>query len=178
MRTLTILLLLLSSLTYGQETPNDTSKINIEQIAFNYFTEKIDETFLYYDSFVKFRIDSNKIYVFPLTRNKGSLNLHHMDKFIEGIDSSDASFDLKIDTTIYTLDLSHPSVINSKIKSHHKSNKPLDIYVVFSSRFYFKEHYYIKVIIGAKPYWKTNDAIIKLNKEGIPLDIKFTHGES
>ncbi|MCX6231207.1 MAG: hypothetical protein NTZ33_06655 [Bacteroidetes bacterium] len=163
---------------------NNSPNGSIEQNALNYFVEKINGTPIYYDGFRKFDIDSGLIYIIPHTatsKNVGlslnSFKYSRKSNFLVLHDSTDYLKVINCDTQTYRLNINHLRVKDYSNLNLEEIRKPNDISIVLTSRYYYNNYYYIRIFIYVKLDWKSYEAIIKLDSNGIPIDIIFEYGD-
>ena len=177
---LLLLILLTSSFVFSQ---NNESLLQIEQKALTYFLDNIHDTPIYYDGFENFNIDSAKIYVYPKTYTETELtirNRNYSDKreFFPLDSSSESGLSIVSDTIQYMLDLTGLRAIDASTVEIKDVREPLDLVIGLTSRYYFKEHYFVKIYINVPIEWKSNEAIVKLDTRGNPMDIRFEYGDN
>jgi hypothetical protein len=163
-------------------TNQKADTLNVEQKAFNYFISRLDSTYIYAETFKKFNTDSNIVYYTPKTFTKIGLSLNYASytkkpDFIILASQQDKSENASVDSVSYTLTSTDKKLRdNSKIK-YLDNRRSGDIMITLTSRIFYNNFFYVRVFIDSGINWKSNEALIKLDKQGNPVDILFRYGE-
>lgn len=165
---------------YSQST--QTTALPIEQNALDYFLKNIRQYNIYFGVYKKFNPDSNIVYIKQKTYSKFSLTPYTFSykiaqEFFSLKDSLDYHIYLNPDTNTYYLTIKNLTNVKSSDQYKKDNFGKYDLYVGLTSRFYYNDYYFIRLFINVKDDWFANDAYIKLDKFGNPVDIKFQYGE-
>jgi hypothetical protein len=161
---------------------NPTDKLPIEQNAFDAFVRSLDTTYLYFDTYEKFKTNTDKIYFNIYTYSTLSLLLNISDEikdknFFEFKIPKDKELNIPADTAIRTLSSNYKLAfpIDRKKKKEILNLVDRDIWAGVTSRYYYNGFYYVRIFIEVSVDWKSNSAFVKLDKAGKPLKIVYLY---
>jgi hypothetical protein len=171
-------LFVLTSNVYSQEA---TEGVSVEQNALVYFLENLEGTPINYVDFQGFNFDSATVYVRTSTSFKPSLTIPNpryssKSDFFPLDSANQPRVSVKADSIVYKLNLDGLNAINAEGVNFEKERMPLDLLLVFTSSYWYNNHYFVRVFINVKTEWKSTEAIIKLDSTGKPLDMVFSYG--
>ena len=180
MKSCIVLICFLMSLYCTAQNPAD--KLPIEQNAFDAFVRSLDTTYLYFDTYEKFKTNTDKIYYNIHTYSTLSLLLNISDEikyknFFEFKTPDDKELIIPADTSAHTISSNYKLAIPIDRK---KKKEPLnlvdrDIWAGVTNRYYYNGFYYVRIFIEVSVDWKANSAFVKLDKEGNPLKIVYLY---
>ncbi len=164
---------------------NKAAKLPIEQNAFDAFVRSLDTTFLYFDTYEKFKTGTDKIYFNINTYSTLGLLLNISDElkdktFFEFKTPKDRELNIAADTSshIISSDYKLAFPINRKKNKEKLNLVDRDIWVGVTSRYYYNNFYYVRIFIEVSVDWKSNSAIVKVDGEGRPVKIAYLYGEN
>lgn len=180
MKTRVILFFMLFASITEVHSQNEIDSLSIEQNALVYFLENLEGKPINYDDFQDFNFDSARVYVRTSTSFKPSLTISNpryssKSDFFPLDSANQSRVSVKADSTVHELNLDGLNAINAEGVDFEKERMPLDLILVFTSRYWYNNHYFVRVFINVKTKWKSTEAIIKLDSTGKPLDMVFSY---